>query len=152
MKFTEYIWELYRNSEKGKNELQLFKKENIENLSLKFDFELKAEYVDENSTVSDFYPYNELFEELENDILNDFKEAKLLFQEIVINPIIEEEKLKYNWFFDFIGAYSTALYHRFPDYFLPYYFQSDTYSDFLLLCEKFWSCLTTKSNQKQSRK
>lgn len=137
MKFTKYIWELYRNSEKGKNEVSLFKRRNIEELSLKFDFKIRVEYTDEKDKLAYSHPYKELFEELENDKVNDFKEAKNLFKELVINPISGEEQKKYNWFFHFISAYSTALYHRFPAYFLPYYFTSDNYSDFLLLCSNF---------------
>lgn len=137
MKFTKYIWELYKDSEKGKHEISLFRRENIEKVSKKFDFTLTIEYKDENDKLVYFYPYKELYEEIENDRINEFNEAKNLFKELFINSIAEDKKIKYNWFFDFIAAYSTALYHKFPDYFLPYYFTSDTYSDFLLLCENF---------------
>lgn len=137
MKFTEYIWSLYKNSEKGKKELTSFKKDNIESLSKKFGFELHVEFLDENDKTDIFYPYKELFDELKNDKVKNFQEAKTIFNEIVIDLIKEEEKEKYNSFFEFIGAYSTALYHRFPEYFLPYYFTRDNYSDFLILCDNF---------------
>ncbi|WP_372775466.1 hypothetical protein [Mangrovibacterium sp.] len=147
MKFTEYIWNLYKHSEKGKTELLMFGMENIENLSLKFEFELMVEFLDENDKLEKFYPYKELFEELENGKINDFNDAKNLFNEIAISPIVEEEQVKYNWFFNFIGAFSTALYHRFPNYFLPYYFTKDNYSDFLILCENFGITLPPNPNR-----
>jgi hypothetical protein len=137
MIFTEYIWGLYKNSEKGRNELFKFGKENIDHLSSRFDFELLVGYRDENGKLDHFYPYKELFEELENCTASNFKEVKNIFEKIVISPIVEDKQERYNIFFEFIGAYSTALFHRFPDYFLPFYFTRDNYSDFLLLCENF---------------
>lgn len=152
MKFTKYIWELYKESEKGKSELEIFKKENIEKLSSKFEFDLLFEYKGENEEIEKFYPYKELYNELAKDTLNDFKDAKELFNEIVIEPIIEENQTKYNWFFEFIGSYSCALYHRFPDYFIPYFFTRDNYSDFLVLCENFGISLPPNPSRNSQEK
>jgi hypothetical protein len=152
MKFTKYIWDLYRNSEKGKKELTLFSKNNIENLSLKFDFELIVEFIDENDQIEKYYPYNEAYKELDKEKINNFKDAKELFNRIVIKPIIEEKPKNNNFFFEFIGSFSTALYHRFPDYFIPYYFTRDTYSDFLLLCDNFGIILPSNPTRNSQEK
>ena len=152
MKFTKYIWDLYKDSDKGKKEVKMFTVNNIENLSQKFDFELMVEFLDENDKTEKFYPYKEAYRELEKDTVNNYKEAKKLFNEIVIKPIIEEKQEKYNFFFEFIGAFSTALYHSFPGYFLPYYFTRDNYSDFLLLCENFEITLPQNPNRNSQEK
>ena len=54
--------------------------------------------------------------------INNFSEARNLFEKLVISIIIEEDDKTNNFFFDYIEAFSSALYHRFPEYFLRYYF------------------------------
>lgn len=137
MKFTSYIWELYKRSDKGRLELTMFDKGNIKNLSSKFDFELKEQYEIENGEIEFFFPYKEMIKELENDKVSNFSDARNLYEELVIDIIKKESEKKYNFFFDNIEAFSTALYHRFPEYFFPYYFSNDNYIDFLRVCENF---------------
>lgn len=143
MKFTNYVWELYKKSEKGKNELSMFSMSNIDKLSTKFDFELMEHYENENGKIDFFYPYKVMLKAFEKDSISDFSEARNLYEELVIDAIKEESEKKYNFFFNHIGAFSTALYHRFPKYFLPYYFTMDNYSDFLRMCENFGITLPT---------
>jgi hypothetical protein len=153
MKFTNYIWDLYKNSDEGKKEMKMFTTKNIEKLSLKFDFELTVEVVNVNNKTEIFHPYREANEILKNKTINNFKEARELFNNIVIKQIIEEKQEKYNFFFEFIGAFSTALYFRFPDYYLPYFFTNDTYSDFLRICDNFGITLpqNPKRNNQEER-
>jgi hypothetical protein len=152
MKFTKYIWDLYKNSDSGKKELALFSKNNTKFLSEKFDFEIQYEYLNENNCSEIFYPYNEAYNELNYDKVNNSKEAKELYSEIVINNIVKENNKTYNFFFEYIGAYSTALYHRFPEYFIPFYFTSDNYNSFLEICQNFDIILPnppSRNDQKQ---
>lgn len=138
MKFTNYIWELYKKSDKGKNETLIFEKNNIDKLSSKFDFELIIEQEkNNNGELEFFYPYKEMLNVLEKVTINNFSEARNLFEKLVISIIIEEDDKKNNFFFDYIEAFSTALCHRFPEYFLPYYFTMGNYSDFIRICENF---------------
>ncbi len=152
MKFTKYIWNLYRNSEKGKKELKMFSKTKLKNLSSKFNFDLMVNLPDRNDKTVKFYPYKEAYQKIKKNSINNYKEAKELFNEIIINPILEKKQQKYNFFFEDIGAFSTALYHKFPDYFLPYYFTSDTYADFLQLCQNFEITLPQNPNRNSQEK
>lgn len=137
MEFTKYIWDLYRNSEKGKIELKFFKPENNQYLSKKFDFEFVVYYFDSDGKTVELNIYDEVLNEINEIDINSSQEAKLLFEEMIVNQIIEDNKKKYTFFFEFIGAISTALFHKFPEYFLPYYFNSDTYTSFLKFCDNF---------------
>lgn len=137
MELTEYIWDLYKKSDKAERELSMFDKGNIDNLSSQFDFEIEFEYEDEDGKLECFHSYDSMIEYLIDVEINDFSDARELYKEIVVDPIIEAKEEKYTIFFEFIGAFSTALYHRYPDYFLPYYFTRENYSDFLRLCDNF---------------
>jgi hypothetical protein len=137
MELTEYIWDLYRKSDKAKGELSMFGRSNIDKLSLQFEFDLKVEYKDNKGTLKYYQPYHLMVKDLKGYKITNISEARNLFKEIIIDPIVEEKDEKYNFFFEYIGAFSTALYHCFPDYFLPYYFTKDNYSDFIRLCNNF---------------
>jgi len=137
MKFTKYIWDLYKNSRKGQKEILMFRKSNIYDLSQFYDFELSVEYQDENGKSFDFYPYDEINRELKKYNVTDFSSAKNLFNEIVVQPVLEENEKRYNFFFENISAFTLAMFHRFPEYFIPYFFTRDNYSDFLSLCDNF---------------
>jgi hypothetical protein len=152
MKFTNYIWKLYIKSDKGKNELLMFDKNNVDELSSKFDFELKEQYENENGKIDFFYPYKEMLKELEKDKISSFLEAQKLYEKLVIEPIKKKSEKKYNLFFEYLGAFSTALYHRFPEYFLPYYFTRDNYSDFLRMCDNFGIILPSNPNKNSQEK
>lgn len=134
MTFNNYIWDLYRNSEKGKSEIGLFKKKDFLCLANEFKFENSFEYQDENGKLEKVFPYQEMMKELEEVSVENSTQAQDLFSVKIIDFI---KNVQYSEFFDFIEAYSTAFYHKFPEYFIPYYFNSDTYPDFLRLCDNF---------------
>lgn len=134
MKFTKYIWDLYKVSEKGRKETSFFGKNNISELSEKFDFKTERKYEDDNGNLITEYLYKEMFDELEKDKITNLSEARELYDQLIIRWV---KKTEYNYFFEDIGTYTTSLYHKFPEYFLPYYFTMDNYPIFLNLCENF---------------
>jgi hypothetical protein len=147
MKFTEYIWELYKNSDQGKTEVLMFSPDNLRYLSSKFEFDLSIEFENENGTSGLFNPYEELIKELENVTVENISGARNLFKDLIIKIINDDQEKKYNFFFEYLGAFTTALYHKFPEYFLPYYFTSDNYLDFIRICENFEIVLPPNPNR-----
>ncbi len=140
MKFTPYLWNLYKDSELGKKEISLFKSKNHYKLAEKFRFDITWEYEQGNKSQETFYPYNWVKDEVKGVEINDFSEARKLFSELIIEYFKDEEG--YNDFFEYIEVFSTALHHAFPDYFLPFYFTRSNYPDFIKLCENFEIILT----------
>jgi len=134
MIFNKYIWDLYRNSKEGIDDIAMFKKMGIQLLSDQFGFDYHFDYLDENNEVQDANAYHGMMDELKDTSLEDFDQARKLFFEKVIHYIEED---KFNMFMEFLGAYSTALFHSFPNYFIPFYFTSDSYPEFLKLCDNF---------------
>ncbi|MFW5751839.1 MAG: hypothetical protein ACOCW8_00730 [bacterium] len=134
MKFSRYIWELFRNSADGVNDIRLFQDIDIEELSKKFRFAIDIEYVNENRKPLVFQPYSEMLNALENDCVQTICQAKHLFQKRIIKYV---ENDKYNCFIHCLAAYSTALFQKFPDYFFPFYFYSESYPDFISICGNF---------------
>ncbi len=137
MEFTKYIWDLYRTSKKGQKEIHIFNKSNIYDLSHIYDFELIVEYRDVYGNSTDFYPYEEITRKLKRYKVTDFISAKTLYKELIVTPVLEESDKKFNHFFENISAFTLALFHVFPEYFVPYFFTRDNYPDFLNLCNNF---------------
>jgi hypothetical protein len=134
MNFSNYIWDLYRNSKQGRKEIRFFKNLDIDKLSKKFNFCTEFEYYDNKNTLQRVDIYQELLKILEGKVIHNFEQAKLLFSKWVIDEIKDQ---KYNVFIEFIEACSTALFKAFPDFFLPFYFDRKNFPDFILICENF---------------
>ncbi len=134
MKFNNYIWSLYREYKQGKKDIALFKNNDFAALVKNFDFLDSYEYEDENGKVLTGSPYREMKVVLNQHSVKSFSSAYEVFYDEVVKYVKNEH---YNIFIEFIHAYSTAFYHKFPEFFIPYYFNSNTYPDFLRLCENF---------------
>lgn len=134
MRFSKYIWNLYKESEIGKNEITFFKSKDIHKLSDNFKFEIKFEFEEESGAIDFFQIYDEVNDKLHEKTIIDLSEARQLFKESIIEFIKDD---KYNVFLEYIEAFSTALHHNFPDFFLPFYYNREDYPQFLNLCNNF---------------
>ncbi len=132
MKFTKYIWDLYRNSIEGRNEINFFKESDLAKIAKRFEFGTKFKVVDRNQNLQIFCPYEVGIEALKCEKVENFIEAKQFFQRTVIDFV---KGAKFNEFIQFIDSYSTALYHRFPNFFVPFYYKSESFPDFILMCD-----------------
>ena len=133
MRFSKYIWNLYKESEIGKNEIALFKSKDIDKLSEKFNFEIESEIKGDDG-IETFNLYEDAKDELKSKSISDYYEARELFDSLVIENIKDEKE---NDFLEFIAAFSTALHHFFPDFFLPFYYTRNDYPQFIELCNSF---------------
>lgn len=122
---------MYRTSKQGLAEIPIFSENSIHELAQKFEFDLSFEFIDKDEKTKNAYPYYELFSKLKGVSIESQSEARQLFSDEIIRYIKDD---KFNVFIAFIGAYSTALFKRFPEFFIPYYFDSESFPDFLKLC------------------
>lgn len=132
MNFNRYIWDLFRNSNEGIQVIKMFQNIDINTLADQFGFDVVFEDYDEANILQSYNLYEEAVDFLRNKSVNSFEQARQLFSDEVIEKIQME---KFNWFIASIELYSTALFKTFPEYFFPYYFNSETYPDFVTICE-----------------
>ncbi len=129
MKFNRYIWDIFRNSDEGKKDIEVFQNVDINRLSDRFGFEIGYFYDEENKLQS---RYEFAINALKNQKVSSFQQARKLFSDEVIEKICDH---KFNGFIESLETFSTAWFQSFPEYFIPYYFNSETYPDFVSICE-----------------
>jgi hypothetical protein len=134
MEFNKYLWDLYKESERGKKEISIFKNGDIIQLSKQFEFEYVLECENDEGKVESLNFYLELTNDFASEKLSNFSEARKFFEESFIEDIKED---KFNYFLENIELITSTLFHLFPDFFLPFYFNRDNYPEFLRLSENF---------------
>lgn len=130
MKFSKYIWDLYLQSKKGRAEIAFFQPNNLKAIAEKNDFYTRIEF--ENDT---FTPFEYLKKELKKkQIGNHAVTPKQIFEDLIISEVVKSGKR--NYFLYFIQSCSSALYHCFPEFFVPFYFE-DNFQEFTKVCKDF---------------
>jgi hypothetical protein len=134
MKFTNYIWQLYKNTDQAKYWIELFREENIEKAADQFNFDTSADLIQDGN---DFVlNCQEWIKELKKEEINNNEDAKDFF-EILIKSFTTESGKGNSLFLEIIELLTTALYHAFPKHFLPYYFDRVNYAQLLALCADY---------------
>lgn len=90
MKFTRYIWELYRNSIEGQKDIGIFQNIDIASLSERFGFSIEMKYRDANQNLQSFEPYYEAIQALKTENINSIEQAKQFFEKQLIEPLLKD--------------------------------------------------------------
>lgn len=162
MRFTEYIWNLYKNSTEGVDFIRQLDNIDIKSLSVKYNFQysfevggdfknelnIQTSHIDISSNVLDYTKNIQIFS---------IEEARSFFEDYVFqkgiplnftlnngdNELIpylfteNKENSEFKYFFDFFEAITICLYKSFPDYFFPFLFDRKGFSTFIKVCENF---------------
>ena len=127
MKFTKYIWEVYAESKQGEKSIKLFKNCDIKELSETYKFE----YIFNDN---EFNAYESMLKWMSNISIKSNDDIELVYKDFVE---WEKDNKGFPYFFFCLQAYSTGLFKMYPDYFLPFYFETDNYTNFLKVIENF---------------
>lgn len=147
MKFNNYIWDLYKNSENGKNAIakwasinKFHENEYNKESDINVIEELKKIEFDKyinGSQVNWFQIFRDHFQERSFNIAESKNSYKNWVQEGIkfknIN-IVEEDNHK-EWTSS-INFYSKVFYSLYPDYFFPYIFHCE-FNKFQIICREF---------------
>ncbi|MCX7737420.1 MAG: hypothetical protein N2319_12010 [Candidatus Kapabacteria bacterium] len=159
MRFNKFIWELYRNSEQGQQQIKEwslfadFPDDNFANdidedsIDILKETSLKK-YINK-SKLNWYKIYRDLFKSKKFSIDNARENFKKWISEgILLDGFEIVNKDDYREWTTNIDFYSSILYSLFPEYFFPYKFECEFFK-FQRICEEFDIPLPTVPNKKK---
>ncbi len=117
MDFNSYIWQLYKESAQGKTAIETYTDLYRNILDENFTLELGFNTFNQQDKTWEFS--KAIIDGFSDIKLNDISEAASLFEEIIEDQ--SDELL------DLLVELSVGLYTKFPEYFFPYFFDSQFY-------------------------